>query len=116
MEVLAELLHLDRHIRDADIVIVGERSLDEQSRFGKTPVGIARRARDLGVPAIAVVGTTTLGESDLAGDGITDIVSAVRQAAPVGAASAEPVRHVEAAAAVARERVHRRRGGDVRSG
>lgn len=97
VEVLAELLHLDDRISDADIVLVGEGSLDDQSRFGKTPVGIARRARDRGVPAIAIVGTTPLDRNALAADGIIDIVSAVEVATTVDDALARPAHHVEAA-------------------
>jgi glycerate kinase len=101
VDLLAELLHLDRQIVGADVVVVGEGSLDDQSRFGKTPVGIARRARACGVPAIAAVGTTTLRSGALTEDGIVVIASAVDEAPNIAEALSHPARYVEAAALTA---------------
>lgn len=96
--LLADILELDSHILNADVVIVGEGSLDEQSRFGKTPVGIARRARALGVPAIAVAGVSTLLPDALCDDGIEAIHTAVEQAGSVPAALADPAWFISLAA------------------
>ncbi|WP_409048133.1 glycerate kinase [Microbacterium sp. HA-8] len=98
VEVLAQLLGLDERILAADAVIVGEGSLDEQSRFGKTPVGIARRAQRLGIPVVAVVGTTDLAPHALADDGIGGIFSAVAHAPTPDDALRDPTRYVAAAA------------------
>ncbi|MFV0451166.1 MAG: glycerate kinase [Propioniciclava sp.] len=100
-EVLAEVLGLAEAIGESDVVIVGEGSLDEQSRFGKTPVGIARIARSLGVPTIAVVGVTTLGPDALLEEGISTIVSAAEMAPTPAAARARASTYVERAAAAA---------------
>ncbi len=56
---------LEERIRDADLVITGEGSLDEQSLGGKTPMGVARAAARAGVPVMAVCGRTTLGTESL---------------------------------------------------
>jgi glycerate kinase len=101
VDLLAELLHLDSQIIGADVVVVGEGSLDDQSRFGKTPVGIARRARAHGVPAIAAVGTTTLSSGALIDDGIAVVVSAVNEAPSTAAALVHPAQYVQAAACTA---------------
>jgi glycerate kinase len=101
VEVLAQLLGLDDRILAADVVLVGEGSLDEQSRFGKTPVGIARRAQRLGVPVVAVVGTTELAPDALADDGISAIFSAVAHAPTADDALRDPARYVAAAAEAA---------------
>jgi glycerate kinase len=46
-------------------VITGEGSLDGQSLGGKTPLGVANRARDHRVPTVlAVCGRTTLDETE----------------------------------------------------
>lgn len=42
---------------DADLVIVGEGRMDQQSVHGKAPVGIAQRAMKVGVPVVALVGS-----------------------------------------------------------
>jgi len=43
-------------VRGADLVITGEGSLDAQSLYGKTPVGVSAAAAAAGVPVIALVG------------------------------------------------------------
>jgi glycerate kinase len=43
----------------ADLVITGEGQIDAQTAFGKTALGVARRAAEAGVPSIAVGGGVT---------------------------------------------------------
>lgn len=60
IEVILELTGLSERLLGADLVITGEGSLDEQSLFGKAPMGVAGAARATGVPVVAVCGRTTL--------------------------------------------------------
>lgn len=46
----------DGRLRDADLVITGEGRIDAQTGFGKTALGVARRAEAAGVPCVAVGG------------------------------------------------------------
>ena len=55
-EVVAEAVGLELKMKDADLVITGEGSLDRQTLEGKTPAGVARLARKLGKPVFAIVG------------------------------------------------------------
>jgi len=55
-EVVSEAVALGAKMKDADLVITGEGSLDRQTLEGKTPVGVARLARKLGKPVFAIVG------------------------------------------------------------
>jgi glycerate 2-kinase len=55
-EVVAEAVGLESKMKDADLVITGEGSLDRQTLEGKTPAGVARLARRLGKPVFAIVG------------------------------------------------------------
>jgi glycerate kinase len=55
-EVIAEAVELDERMKNADVVITGEGSLDRQTLEGKTPAGVARLARKLGKPVFAIVG------------------------------------------------------------
>jgi glycerate 2-kinase len=55
-EVVAEAVGLERKMKDADVVITGEGSLDRQTLEGKTPAGVARLARQLRKPVFAIVG------------------------------------------------------------
>ncbi|WP_448647339.1 glycerate kinase [Pseudomonas mohnii] len=60
VEVVAELVGLAEKIEGADLVITGEGRCDVQTLRGKTPVGVARIAREKGVPVVILAGT--LGE------------------------------------------------------
>jgi len=55
-EVVAGAVGLEAKMKDADLVITGEGSLDRQTLEGKTPAGVARLARKLGKPVFAMVG------------------------------------------------------------
>lgn len=71
IDLLLDLLGFDRLAAGADLVVVGEGSLDEQSLRGKAPVGVARRARAAGVPAVvAVCGRRALDDAALRAAGI----------------------------------------------
>ena len=58
-ELVADALDLRRRILEADFVITGEGSMDDQSLDGKGPVGVARMAAALGRPTYAVGGQIT---------------------------------------------------------
>lgn len=60
VEVVAELVGLAEAVQGADLVITGEGRFDAQTLRGKTPFGVARIARQQGVPVIVIAGT--LGE------------------------------------------------------
>ena len=49
----------DAHLARADLVITGEGQVDAQTAFGKTALGVARRAAAAGVPCLAVGGSVT---------------------------------------------------------
>jgi glycerate kinase len=55
-DVVAEAVGLEEKMRDVDLVITGEGSLDRQTLEGKTPAGVARLARSLGKRVFAIVG------------------------------------------------------------
>jgi len=55
-DVVAEAVGLESKMKDADVVITGEGSLDRQTLEGKTPAGVARLARKLGKNVFAIVG------------------------------------------------------------
>jgi glycerate 2-kinase len=55
-DVVAEAVGLEAKMKDVDLVITGEGSLDRQTLEGKTPAGVAALARKLGKPVYAIVG------------------------------------------------------------
>lgn len=54
--ILGEFLDLDRAIRDCDVVLTAEGTLDGQSAAGKVPAELAKRAARYGKPVIAIAG------------------------------------------------------------
>ena len=56
--VMAEAA-FDGKLAAADLVITGEGQIDAQTAFGKTALGVAKRARDEGKPCIAIGGGVT---------------------------------------------------------
>jgi glycerate kinase len=70
IDVVLDEIDADRRLATADLVIVGEGRLDEQSLRGKAPVGVARRT-PRGVPVIAVSGECTVDEQRLREAGIS---------------------------------------------
>ena len=56
IEAVLDIIDLEGAMEGVDLVITGEGRMDEQSAFGKAPVGVARRAKKHGIPVVAVVG------------------------------------------------------------
>ncbi|CAN5781525.1 glycerate kinase [soil metagenome] len=59
VEVVMELTGFDEALSDADLVITGEGRVDRQTAYGKTALGVARRAAGAGRPCICFGGGVT---------------------------------------------------------
>ena len=82
IEVVLDSVGFEDHLQDCDLVITGEGRIDGQSLGGKVPVGVSRRAKDSGVPVIAVVGITGDGYEAVYEEGITAVFNTNRAALP----------------------------------
>ncbi|MFQ1048111.1 glycerate kinase [Avibacterium paragallinarum] len=56
VNIVLETLNFSTQVQDADLVITGEGRMDGQSAYGKTPIGVAKIAKQFGKPVIAIVG------------------------------------------------------------
>lgn len=56
VQIVLDTLRLADYVKDADVVITGEGRMDAQSIMGKTPIGVARTAKQFNKPVIAIVG------------------------------------------------------------
>jgi glycerate kinase len=56
IELIIDAVNLAGRLKDCDLCLTGEGSIDEQSAFGKTAVGVGRLARSLGCPTLALAG------------------------------------------------------------
>ncbi len=70
-DLVAEQAGLAAALEGAHLVITGEGSMDGQSLRGKAPVGVARMARERGVPCIALAGRLGADYRAVYGLGIT---------------------------------------------
>ena len=91
--LVAEISGLEEKIREADLVLTGEGKMDAQTRFGKTPWGVAQLARKHGKKVIGVAGTLEEDASGLYQSGFDlilpiqekpgDLASALASAGPL---------------------------------
>src|SRR5579884_4214904 len=58
VEIVFRAIRLADRLRGADVVITGEGRMDQQDLYGKAPLAVAQLADSLGVPSIAIVGST----------------------------------------------------------
>jgi glycerate 2-kinase len=115
IDVVMRETGFDERLASADLVITGEGRIDEQTAYGKTALGVARRAAAVGVPCLAFGGSVTPeGEAALAAAGTLAVPvldkpmpleEAMRLAGPLVAAAAERLAHlVEVGVAVGERR------------
>lgn len=71
VDVVAELNGLEKALQSADLVFTGEGKLDAQTLHGKTPAGVARLAKQAGVPVVALAGMLGEGYEALYPAGLT---------------------------------------------
>ena len=56
IDCVLDVLNFDNAVEDADLVITGEGTIDEQSLMGKALTGLLRRSNQAGVPVLAIAG------------------------------------------------------------
>ncbi|HWP62367.1 MAG TPA: glycerate kinase, partial [Candidatus Binatia bacterium] len=67
----------DARLEGADLVVTGEGRIDAQTAFGKTAMGVARRARAAGRPVVAVGGGVTIEGVEVLGEAGVVVVPVV---------------------------------------
>lgn len=82
IEMVMETLEADKILAGADLVITGEGQMDNQTLQGKTPFGIARKAKAFGIPVIGIAGSLGA-ESDALMHTFKGIFSTVRAPQPL---------------------------------
>jgi glycerate 2-kinase len=99
IEAVLDLIRFDDYLEGTDLVITGEGAIDGQTKFGKVPVGVARRARDRGVPVVALVGEIREGAESVYDMGIGAIFCIMDRAMSLQSAMSGAGPLIEAAAA-----------------
>lgn len=75
VSLICDAIRFDDYVKDADLVITGEGRLDFQTAYGKTVVGIARRAKAFHVPVVAICGSLGQGYEEVYRHGIDSVMS-----------------------------------------
>ena len=82
IETVLEVTGFDSLASGADMIFTGEGKIDGQSLRGKVVIGVARKAKKLGIPVIAVVGDIADDIEAAYDEGVTGIFSINRVAVP----------------------------------
>ena len=81
IDAVLDIIDFEEHIKDASLIITGEGAIDGQTKKGKVPVGVARRANQ--IPVIAIVGDIRDGAEAVYDMGIISIMPALKRAMPL---------------------------------
>lgn len=90
-QLMLELLGFRDAVAEADLVVTGEGSLDEQTLRGKAPAAVASAAHAAGVPVVAVAGRCSLDEGRLRSAGFDDVYTLVDEASTPQQALDDPI-------------------------
>lgn len=83
VDIVIDATGLREKLRHADLVITGEGRVDFQTAFGKTPAGVARAAKQFGVPVLAIGGGLGDDARGVFAHGIDALASAVARDMPL---------------------------------
>jgi glycerate kinase len=75
VEVVIQATGLGEQLQDAALVFTGEGRLDDQTACGKTPVGVARKAKEFNLPVIALAASIGDGYQAVYEPGIDSVFS-----------------------------------------
>jgi glycerate kinase len=93
-DIVLEAVSLEEHIKDADLVIVGEGQFDRSTVFNKSPVAVAQRAKRNGTPVIGIAGSLGGGFAEVHEHGIDAVFSLVNRPMSLKAAMEDTKRLV----------------------
>lgn len=122
VEVIFRAIDIEARLRGAAFVITGEGRMDRQDIYGKAPLAVAKHARNLGIPTIAIVGSTGRDYRIVFDYGIDAVIGIVNRPMPLDRALTESSRLLTEAAMRACRlirvgmRVERNRKQDYNSG
>ncbi len=70
IEIVLDVSEFDRWVQEVDVVITGEGNTDFQTAMGKTPIGVAKRAKQFNKPVICISGGLGIGYPSIYDHGI----------------------------------------------
>ena len=79
IDFIIDIINLEEHLQGADLVITGEGRVDNQTFFGKTPLGVAKKANKENVPTIIIAGSVGEGIESLGKYGVIGVYSIINE-------------------------------------
>ncbi|WLR58845.1 glycerate kinase [Guptibacillus hwajinpoensis] len=61
IDLILDLIQFEEELKNADLVLVGEGKTDNQTAYGKAPMGVGIRAKQHGVPVFCISGSLSEG-------------------------------------------------------
>lgn len=95
IEMVIEYSALEEKVKDADMVWTGEGSIDFQTQYGKTPLGVATVAKKYNKPVIALAGRVGDGIEVLYDKGIDSIFGIMKGVTSIDEALAKGQDNIE---------------------
>jgi len=75
IDIVISATDLDEELKDADLIFTGEGRIDGQTVRGKTPVGVALKAKEYGLPVIVIAGEVANDYREVYQQGIDAVLS-----------------------------------------
>jgi len=98
VEIVFRAIRLEEKLDGASLVFTGEGRMDSQDIYGKAPMAVAERAARLGIPSIAIVGSTGRDYRVVFDHGLDAVIGTVNRPMPLDRAIAESSRLIAEAA------------------
>ena len=87
VDIVLDTVGLDDYLTGCDLVITGEGSMDHSTIYNKAPVGVAGRAKKLGIPVVGISGSLGAGFQDVHEYGIDALTAITAGPMSLGEAS-----------------------------
>ncbi|WP_260259885.1 glycerate kinase [Vibrio intestinalis] len=95
IEIVMDAVNLSDVLKDADLVITGEGRIDRQTIHGKTPIGVARCAKQYDLPVIGIAGCLSADCGVVHDHGIDAVFAVVNRSVDLATALKEAAENVE---------------------
>ena len=89
IDLVLEAVRLNHYMDKTDLVITGEGRIDNQTIYGKTPMGVAKIAKQFDIPVIGIAGSLGKDHQAVYGCGIDAVFAAIPSAISLQQAFAE---------------------------
>ena len=87
VDIVLDTVRLDDYLTGCNLVITGEGSMDHSTIYNKAPVGVAERAKRLGIPVVGISGSLGAGFQDVHEHGIDALAAIIPGPMTLDAAS-----------------------------